>query len=358
MTTPRLPETIQWVGGTDGFLRLLDQTRLPLEETYLDCRDVPAVHDAIQRLVVRGAPAIGVAAAYGVCVAVARAADDDRGTRQAAIEATESLATSRPTAVNLFWALDRMRRRIDSLDDAALSEGLLTEARQIHEEDRQMCWQIGQHGAALLPDQANVLTHCNAGSLATSQWGTALSVIYAAAAGGKQIRVYADETRPLLQGARLTAWELQRSGIDVTVLCDSMSAALMRQQRIDAVVVGADRIASNGDVANKIGTYLLALAAAYHEVPFYVAAPSNTFDLSLADGSVIPIEQRAADEVAKPFGTQTVADGIQVYNPAFDVTPAKLVTALITELGVIDAVDAPHIAQHLAGENSSLPSPT
>lgn len=336
--------TIRWHGGADGHLVLLDQTRLPGVETTLECHSVAQTHDAIRRLVVRGAPAIGVAAAYGVCLAAARCrANDPQQTRAAVLEALDYLATSRPTAVNLFWALDRMRRAVDG-DDGSLAERLLAEARAIHQEDRQTCRAIGTNGLPLLQRASRVLTHCNAGGLAASEWGTALAVIYAAHAAGQSLRVYADETRPLLQGARLTAWELQRAGVPVTVICDSMAGSLMRAGQVDAVIVGADRIAANGDVANKIGTYPLAILAHHHGIPFYVAAPCSTFDMTLPDGDRIPIEQRAGEEVGRPFGAQTVPDGVDLHNPAFDVTPARWVTAIVTERGVIEPVDAAHVA--------------
>jgi methylthioribose-1-phosphate isomerase len=266
-------------------------------------------------------------------------------------EATAYLATSRPTAVNLFWALDRMKRTALSLrgkqSPAEIGERLLAEARAIHEEDRQMCRAIGRHGAHLLSDGQGVLTHCNAGGLATADYGTALAVIFAAVEAGKQIHVYADETRPLLQGARLTAWELHQRGIDVTLICDSMAAQVMREGRVQAVITGADRIAANGDTANKIGTYGVALLAAAHQLPFYVAAPSSTFDLSLASGEAIPIEQRDPREITHGFGRQTAPEGIGVYNPAFDVTPARLIRAIICERGLIEPVTRQQIAARL-----------
>jgi methylthioribose-1-phosphate isomerase len=261
------------------------------------------------------------------------------------------LASSRPTAVNLFWALERMRRRAvelrGKLNTCELREALLAEARAIHEEDRAMCRQIGEHGAALLTDGQGVLTHCNAGGLATADYGTALAVIYSAHGAGKRLHVYADETRPLLQGARLTAWELKRRGIDVTLICDSMAAQVMREGRVQAVITGADRIAANGDTANKIGTYGVALLAAAHDIPFYVAAPSSTFDLAIESGAQIPIEQRDPREITHGFGRQTAPEGIGVYNPAFDVTPAKLIKAIICERGIIEPVTRMSIAKAL-----------
>jgi methylthioribose-1-phosphate isomerase len=335
-------KTLHWIGGVDGYLRMIDQTRLPTEFVEIDCRDVPAVWEAIKVLRVRGAPAIGVAAAYGVCIGLQTAlASDETAFFQRLKEVTDYLASSRPTAVNLFWAIERMSRKADSLRGAPPAEiaaALLAEAHAVNEEDRQMCRAIGRHGAALLRDGQGVLTHCNAGGLATSDYGTALAVVYAAVEAGKKLHVYADETRPLLQGARLTAWELHRHGIDVTLICDNMAAQVMREGRVEAVVVGADRIAANGDTANKIGTYGVALLAAAHGIPFYVAAPSSTFDRSLSDGSAIPIEQRNPREVTHGLIGCIAPEGIAVYNPAFDVTPASLITAIVCERGVIQPV--------------------
>jgi methylthioribose-1-phosphate isomerase len=260
------------------------------------------------------------------------------------------LATSRPTAVNLFWALKRVQAKAESLRGSPTSQiaaALLDEARTIHEEDRQMCRAIGRHGAALLKDGQGVLTHCNAGGLATSDYGTALAVFFAAAESGKTLHVYVDETRPLLQGARLTAWELHHRGIDATLICDSMAAQVMREGRVKAVVTGADRIAANGDSANKIGTYGLAVLARAHNIPFYIAAPTSTFDLSISTGSEIPIEQRDPREITHSFGRQTAPDGIAVYNPAFDVTPANLITAIISDRGLIQPVTRENIAEVL-----------
>ncbi|MAI71090.1 MAG: S-methyl-5-thioribose-1-phosphate isomerase [Rhodopirellula sp.] len=338
-------ETPQTLAFTDGKLVLIDQTRLPQELVTLTCSTVAETHDAIQRLVVRGAPAIGVAAAYGVCLAAA----PSQPTRQDFLNAAEHLATSRPTAVNLFWALDRMKSVIEATpDDSMLHQRLIQEAIRIHEEDREMCKNIGGNGASLLKDSKCVLTHCNAGGLATSMWGTALAPIYHCHQQGQAIEVFADETRPLLQGGRLTAWELSQAGIPVTVLTDSMAGSLLRSGKIDAVIVGADRIAANGDVANKIGTYPLAVLARYHSVPFYVAAPSSTFDLALADGSGIPIEERNRDEVAAPQGICLVPPAANVMNPAFDVTPAELVDCIITEQGLIPNPDRDAIIAHLS----------
>jgi methylthioribose-1-phosphate isomerase len=344
--------TLDWIGDVDGQLRLIDQTLLPLEVRYIDCGDVPTTCEAIRSLRVRGAPAIGVAAAYGVCLGLQTTDSADRARFFERLnEVVDQLAASRPTAVNLFWALERMRALALSLSvDLApieIRQRLLTEARAIHAEDVAMCRAIGRHGAALLADGQGVLTHCNAGGLATADYGTALAVIYSAHEQGKRLHVYADETRPLLQGARLTAWELGQRGIDVTLICDSMAAQVMREGRVQAVVTGADRIAANGDAANKIGTYGVALLAAAHDIPFYVAAPSSTFDLSIPDGSHIPIEQRDPREVTHGFGRQTAPEGVKVYNPAFDVTPARLIKAIICERGVIEPVTAEEISRRL-----------
>ncbi len=321
-------------------LLLIDQTLLPMELREIECRQVETVWEAIRSLRVRGAPAIGIAAAYGVCVGLQTVAGKSTEEFFARVEEmTEYLATSRPTAVNLFWALRRMKQVADGLrgreDARQIAARLLAEARAIEKEDRGMCRAMGRYGAELLSDGQGVLTHCNAGGLATADYGTALAVFFAAHEAGKKLHVYADETRPLLQGARLTAWELLQRGIDATLICDSMAAQVMREGRVHAVVVGADRIAANGDTANKIGTYGVAILAAYHRLPFYVAAPSSTFDLSIDSGKEIPIEHRDGREVTHGFGRQTAPDGIDVYNPAFDVTPADLIAAFITERGVI-----------------------
>ena len=334
------PKTLEWIGGPTGHLRLIDQTRLPGEMMFVDCSDVETVWQAIRALVVRGAPAIGVAAAYGMVLA-AREATSVNALKQAVNSAADYLATSRPTAVNLVWALDRMRRCSDAIeqkDTYAARACLLAEAEAIHEEDLAMCRAIGEHGAALLRDGDSVLTHCNAGALATGGDGTALAVIFAAVAQGKRIHVWIDETRPLWQGARLSAWELTQRGIPATLITDSMAAHVMSLGKVNAVVVGADRIAANGDAANKIGTYSVALAAAVHDIPFYVAAPTSTFDLSLTSGAAIPIEQRAAEEITAPHGIRIAPVGVAVYNPAFDVTPARLIRGIICERGVIGPV--------------------
>ncbi len=333
-------ETVRWMGDAGGWLRMIDQTRLPVEFVEIDCRDVETVCEAICSLRVRGAPAIGIAAAYGLVLGLQAAREQSEAAFFARLETVaRQLASTRPTAVNLVWALDRLRQVAQRLCGRSspheILEALWMEAQAIHDEDRRMCRAIGQNGAALLADGQGVLTHCNAGGLATSGYGTALAVIYAAVESGKRIHVYADETRPLLQGARLTAWELARHGIDVTLICDSMAAQVMREGRVQAVIVGADRIAANGDTANKIGTYGLAVLAAAHGIPFYVAAPSSTFDPTLPAGDCIPIEHRDPREITHGFGRQTAPDGVGVYNPAFDVTPARFITAIICERGVL-----------------------
>jgi methylthioribose-1-phosphate isomerase len=308
-------------------------------------RTLPDMVDAIRRLAVRGAPAIGIAAAFGVLLGVQdRAGEDAQAVLAATRESCEALAAARPTAVNLFWALERVRSRAER-EAAAGATGeqvvaaLFAEAEALWSEDRETCRRIGELGAELLADGQTVLTHCNAGGLATADYGTALAPIYAAAEAGKRVAVYADETRPLLQGARLTAWELMESGIEVTLITDSMAARVLFEGRIDAVFVGADRIARNGDVCNKIGTYGVAVLAREHGVPFYVCAPLSTFDPALEHGALIPIEERAPEEVTEGFGARTAPAGVKVYNPAFDVTPARLVTAIVTEVGRIEAPD-------------------
>lgn len=346
-----IPRTQQWIGELPGRLRMIDQTRLPAEFVEIDCETVEQVWAAIKSLCVRGAPAIGVSAAYGTVIGVQSEAGADRRRFDDRLkQVTDYLATSRPTAVNLFWALDRMKQVAGSMPDAKPADvvsRLLQEARAIEAEDREMCAAIGRHGAPLMPEGGGVLTHCNAGGLATAGDGTALSVLFAAAAAGKRIHVYADETRPLLQGARLTSWECQQRDVPVTVICDSMAALVMREKKVQAVVTGADRIAANGDAANKIGTYSVAVLARAHDIPFYVAAPSSTFDLSLPSGNQIPIEERERSEISHGFGRQTVPDGVDVWNPAFDVTPADLIAGIITEHGVIAPVSTEGVAAML-----------
>ncbi|CAI7994515.1 Methylthioribose-1-phosphate isomerase [Geodia barretti] len=312
---------------------MIDQRKLPSKEVYVRCRTAKDVARAIRTMVIRGAPAIGVAAAMGVALDVRRSRAT--GTTQLATEfyrTCDLLAATRPTAVNLFWAIERMKRvfaggmRLQALIDA--------EAVRLHDEDVANCRAIGRHGAGVVPAEARVLTHCNAGALATGRYGSALGVIRAAVEAGKRVAVYADETRPFLQGARLTAWELVRDGIDTTVITDGMAGSLMRAGMVDVVVVGADRIAANGDVANKIGTYTVAVLAREHGVPFYVAAPLSTIDLSTPDGSGIPIEERDAKEMTYMGASQLVPEGAAVWNPAFDVTPASFVAGIITERGI------------------------
>jgi methylthioribose-1-phosphate isomerase len=328
--------TVRWIGDIDGYLELLDQTRLPAETVYVQCRTAQEVWNAIKRLSVRGAPAIGVAAAYGVCVGVNEGCSVD--------DVCDYLATSRPTAVNLFWALERMRR-------VSNRSQLLREARAIDDEDRIQCAAMGRHGADLLkdlPTGAGILTHCNAGALVSGSGdGTALSVIFELARRGKRPRVWADETRPLLQGARLTMWELMQREIDATLICDSAAAQVMREGRIQAVITGADRIAANGDTANKIGTFGVATLARAFGISFYVAAPVTTFDLANANGAGIPIEEREAQEITEPFGRLTAPIGAKAYNPAFDVTPAELIAAIITDRGAVQPVCAEAIRKTL-----------
>lgn len=322
-------ETIQWT--SDGVV-MIDQTRLPREQVFVTCRTYLEVADAIRAMVIRGAPAIGVAAAMGVALGVREGADFET--------VCSTLAATRPTAVNLFWGIERMRRLRASLDGAPRGEvvrRMIEEAQAVRSEDIAICQAIGRHGADLVPDGKTVLTHCNAGALATAGYGTALGVIRAAAAAGKKIDVFADETRPFLQGARLTAWELQQDGIPTTLITDNMAGHFLRSGRIGCVVVGADRIAANGDVANKIGTYSVAVLAKENSVPFYVAAPVSTFDLTIASGDQIPIEQRSPREVTHVFGVPVAPENIAVANPAFDVTPNRYVTAIVCERGVARA---------------------
>ena len=325
-------ETIQWTA--DGVV-MIDQTVLPRETSYVTCRDYVEVANAIKTMIIRGAPAIGVAAAMGVAIGVLKTPDAEVAAKFDTICST--LAATRPTAVNLFWAIDRMTKLYHSLEGRPISEireRLAAEAQLVKQQDIAINQAMGRHGAPLVPDGKTVLTHCNAGALATAGFGTALGVIRAAVAGGKKIDVFADETRPFLQGARLTAWELQQDNIPVKIITDNMAGHFLRSGRIGCVVVGADRIAANGDVANKIGTYPVAVLAKENGVPFYVAAPISTLDLTLPSGDRIPIEQRPAAEVTHVFGVQVAPDGIEVENPAFDVTPNRYVTAIVTERGV------------------------
>ncbi len=354
-----LPPTLQWVGGDEGSLRLLDQTLLPGRVEFRDCTDAGQVWEAIRTLRVRGAPAIGVAAAYGLCLGTRpfRELPPD-AFREKVREVGQYLSSSRPTAVNLAWAVRRISQVAEGDPQrpaAATWQAMLAEAHELARRDAETCRRIGEAGADLVPDGGGVLTHCNAGALATVAYGTALSLLYVAHERGRRFRVYADETRPLLQGARLTAFELQAAGIDVTVLCDGAAAALMRRGQVQLVVVGADRIAANGDTANKIGTYSLALAARHHGIPFYVAAPLSTFDRTLASGSQIPIEERPEDEIRGDASSPVVPPGVRCHNPAFDVTPAELITGIVTERGVVRPVHRARIDELFRTERSPAP---
>ena len=331
-------KTVEW---TDSGVRFIDQTKLPTEETYVIAKSYQEVADMITTMVVRGAPAIGVAAAMGVAIGVLQSsARDVASLRRDLDQICEVIGKTRPTAVNLFWAIHRMREKFDSvaqLPVPQIQQSRVEESKRVLREDIASNQAMGRHGAVLMPASGNVLTHCNAGALATGGYGTALGVIRAAIEGGKKLHVFADETRPFLQGARLTAWELMKDGIPTTVIPDSSAGSMMRAGKIGAIVVGADRIAANGDVANKIGTYQVAVLAKENNVPFYVAAPFSTVDLQTPDGSRIPIEQRSASEVTHFAGKQITPDGVGIANPAFDVTPAKYVVAIITERGVARA---------------------
>ncbi|MDP6046071.1 MAG: S-methyl-5-thioribose-1-phosphate isomerase [Phycisphaerae bacterium] len=337
----------EWVGDCrTGVLRLLDQTLLPEQTVYIDCKDTPAVWEAIRRLAVRGAPAIGVAAAYGMVTAAQNVGEDNFLDDLAA--QGQYLVSSRPTAVNLEWAVNRIMalvRGAGQADPAEIRRMMLEEARAIHAEDQAMCLAIGLAAAPLIRKVGGVLTHCNAGALATGGIGTATAGMYVAHAAGHEFTVYCDETRPLLQGSRLTAWELNRAGIDAVVITDNMSAQVMREGKVAMVITGADRIAANGDAANKIGTYGVAIAARHHGIPFYVAAPYSTFDLDLPSGDSIPIELRGSEEITEGFGRRTAPHDIKTYSPAFDVTPAELITAIITDRGVIDPVNTENVSR-------------
>src|SRR6202162_3107017 len=331
-------QTLEW---TDHGVRFIDQTKLPTEETYVVCTTHEQVADGIRTMVVRGAPAIGVAAAMGIALGAknSKAANVGEFKRQFD-QICDVIGKTRPTAVNLFWAIRRMQKKFDILHTLSVPEikqALIEEAQRMHAEDIAANQAMGRHGATLMPSSGGVLTHCNAGALATAGYGTALGVVRAAVEQGKKIHVYADETRPFLQGSRLTAWELMKDGIPTTVIYDNMAGAMMKQGKIGAIVVGADRVAANGDVANKIGTYTIAILAKEHGIPFYVAAPISTVDMECPDGSKIPIEQRNAREVSHIAGKQMVPDGVSIENPAFDVTPAKYVGAIITERGIARA---------------------
>jgi methylthioribose-1-phosphate isomerase len=342
--------TLHWV---DGALEMLDQRALPARVEYQRYNSAAAVAKGIKTMVVRGAPAIGCAAAYGVALEALRLQNHENDSFLAGMQQGMAvLATSRPTAVNLFWALNRMRAKLDSLSANAvptIATALLAEAHAITGEDVRLNHAMGSHGAVLLKDRSTVLTHCNAGALATAGHGTALGVVRSAVEAGKRLHVFVDETRPFLQGARLTAWELQQDGIPVTLIADNAAGLLMRLGEINAVIVGADRVAANGDVANKIGTYSVAVLARRHGIPFYVAAPLSTIDPAMPSGAEIPIEERAATEVTGYGDTQWAPHGVAVRNPVFDVTPAELVTALITERGVVFTPDNAKIGALMAG---------
>jgi methylthioribose-1-phosphate isomerase len=349
-------KTLEWIGGIDGYLEMIDQRRLPTELVMLKCRTVEQLYNAIKTLTVRGAPAIGVAAGFGLSLAMQQL--DSKTDLPQALDQLKSsrdyLASSRPTAVNLFYALDRVvhcaQNFIVKNSTAALADlrkTILDEAMAIYDEDVKMCQEIGKNGEPLIKDGSGILTHCNAGALATAGQGTALSPMFEAHKNGKKFTVYVDETRPLLQGARLTAWECMQAGLDAVLICDNMAATLMKQGKVAAVFTGADRIAANGDTANKIGTYGLSVLAKAHNIPFYIVAPSSTFDLNIKSGDEIPIEQRPDDEVTMFGGTKTAPPDIKVYNPAFDVTPATNITAILTEKGVIIEPNIEKIARHL-----------
>jgi methylthioribose-1-phosphate isomerase len=344
--------TIDW---KDNAVVMIDQRKLPSAEVYVTCRTAAEVAKAIKSMVIRGAPAIGVAAAMGIALGMRRSTAT--GTKQFTTEFQKTcdlMAATRPTAVNLFWAIERMKHVFADAAQGGCSvdeikQRLEAEARRIHDDDIESCRTMGAHGAALVPQDARILTHCNAGALATAGYGTALGVIRAAAEQGKKVAVLADETRPFLQGARLTAWELVKDGIDTTVITDNMAGAMMRLGNVDLVVVGADRIAANGDVANKIGTYAVAVLAKEHGIPFYVAAPISTVDLATSDGSKIPIEERNDKEVTHVGSSRVTPEGARVRNPAFDVTPNKYVTAIITERGIARAPYTESLAELVHG---------
>jgi methylthioribose-1-phosphate isomerase len=339
--TQSLNSMIQTLEWTDQGVRFIDQTKLPTEETYVTCKTYEQVADVIRNMVVRGAPAIGVAAAMGIALGVNNSKAETTGDLKRELDhICDVMSKTRPTAVNLFWAIRRMQEKFERIrirPIAQIKQDLVEEAQRMHAEDIAANQAMGRHGATLMPSEGGVLTHCNAGALATAGYGTALGVIRAAVEQGKKIHVFADETRPFLQGSRLTAWELMKDGIPTTVIADNMAGAMMRQGKIGAIVVGADRIAANGDVANKIGTYTVAVLAKEHGIPFYVAAPISTVDLDCPSGNEIPIEKRNIKEVTHIAGKQMVPDNVGVENPAFDVTPAKYVAAIITERGIARA---------------------
>ena len=348
---------IKWIGDASGFLEVIDQRRLPQRFVRIKIRDVKTLIESIKTLSIRGAPAIGVAAAYGLVLAIQKT--DKKSNVEDALSLlkrnAERIALSRPTAVNLFHAIEQVVQRTivfasekRSCTVGQIRKVILNEANRIYREDVDMCRRIGKLGERLIKNGSGILTHCNAGFLATAGEGTALSIIYEAKRRGKKFRVYVDETRPLLQGSRLTAWELKQAGLDTTVICDNMAGALMKQGKISMIITGADRIAANGDSANKIGTYSLSILAKVHKIPFYIAAPSSTFDLSIKSGCEIPIEYRPADEVAKIGKKRIAPTGVKIFNPAFDITPAKFITAIITERGMIEKPSLRNIKRHFA----------
>jgi methylthioribose-1-phosphate isomerase len=350
-----ITSAVKWVGSVNGFLEFIDQRRLPGEFSKLRCRSIERLYNAIKTLTIRGAPAIGVAGAYGLVLAMQNL--EPRTLMPEAIEhlkkAADYLSSSRPTAVNLSWALDRIVYAVDKFATEnprknlqSLRKITLKEAIAIYREDIEMCRRIGRNGQKFIKNGYGILTHCNAGALATAGQGTALSIMFEAHKKGKKFKVYVDETRPMLQGARLTAWELKQAKIDVVVICDNTAGWLMKQGKINAVITGADRIAANGDAANKIGTYSLSILAREHGIPFYLAAPSSTFDLSIKSGDQIPIEQRPSDEVRFLGKERITPNGVEIYNPAFDVTEARDITAIITEKGVIEKPTSKKIAKH------------
>ena len=332
-------KTIEWQGKyQDGKVAIIDQTKLPNKYEILIINNIEVMWDAIRKLKIRGAPAIGIGAAYGLFLGIRNIKSKDTFFNELA-KASEYLNSSRPTAVNLSWALKRMKKKACSLYDEhdldSLKKNLWQEANNILKEDIEICHKLGENGQTLVKDNSNLLTHCNAGGLATSGYGTALAVMFSAAKHGKKIHVYADETRPLWQGARLTTWELKQFGIPTTLICDNTAAFLMQQKKVDMIFVGADRIAANGDTANKIGTYNLAVLAHVHQIPFFIVAPVSTFDFNISSGKEIKIEERSSDEVAKPYDLNIAPENINVYSPAFDVTPAKYINGIITEFGII-----------------------
>ena len=339
--------TIEW---KDGVVATIDQTALPLREVWVELKTCQQVASALKEMKIRGAPLIGVAAAYGVALSAYHSKAQNRdGLIRELKEAAKIITCTRPTAVNLFWAAERILKKAKETKGNVndVKNAVAEEAQRMADEDVAVNRRIGKHGSKLIENGDTVLTHCNAGSLATAEYGTALAPLYRAHEMGRKFRVYADETRPLLQGARLTMWELTQAGIHATLICDNMAAVVMREGKVNLVLVGADRIAANGDVANKIGTYGVAVLAKHHGIPFYVAAPSSTFDLSLESGDQIPIEERGADEVTHGFGRRTAPEGCQVYSPAFDVTPAELIHGIITERGLIERPNRRRIAKTL-----------